>query len=83
MIQIDTANRIIIDGQQTGLALVQRASGTVIYTPESKAGGTAYREHKMPEARYSTAHDSPASGAAGRATLEDHVRRLLATLSNA
>lgn len=83
MIQIDTANRIILDGQQTGLALVQRASGTVIYTPESKSSGTAYREHKMPEARYSTAHDAPASGAAGRATLEAHIRFLLGTMSNA
>lgn len=77
MIQIDTANRIILDGQQTGLALVQRASRTVIYTPESKASGTAYREHKMPETRYSTCHDTPASGVAGRATLEAHVRALL------
>ncbi len=83
MIQIDTANRIILDGQQTGLALVQRASGTVIYTPESRATGTAYREHTMPEPRYSTAHDAPASGAAGRATLEAHIRTLLASLSNA
>lgn len=83
MIQIDTANRIILDGQQTGLALVQRASGTVIYTPESKSGGTAYREHKMPEVRYSTAHDAPASGAAGRAALEEHIRSLLSSLSNA
>jgi hypothetical protein len=80
MIQIDTANRLILDGQQTGLALVQRASGTVIYTPESKASGTAYREHAMPAARYSTAHESPASGAAGRATLEQHVRALLESL---
>lgn len=81
MIQIDTANRIILDGHQTGLALVQRASGTVIYTPESKVGGTAYREHKMPEVRYSTAHDTPASGAAGRALLEDHIRALLVAMN--
>ena len=77
MIQIDTSNRIILDGRQTGLALVQRANGTVIYTPESRASGIAYREHKMPQARYSTAHDNPASGAAGRALLEDHVRQLV------
>lgn len=80
MIQIDTNNRLRIDGVDTGLALVQRASGTVIYTPESRASGTAYREHKMPLARYSTAHDTPASGAAGRAQLEQDVRALLAGL---
>ena len=83
MIQIDTANRIIIDGQQTGLVLVQRAGGTVIYTPESRASGTAYCEHKMPAPRYSTAHDAPASGAAGRNLLEEHVRQLVERLRNA
>lgn len=77
MIQIDTSNRIRIDGRDTGLALTQRASGTVIYTPE---GSSAYREHKMPHARYSTAHDAPASGAAGRAQLESDVRALLERL---
>ena len=77
MIQIDTANRIRIDGCDTGLALTQRASGTAIYTPE---GRSAYREHKMPHARYSTAHDAPASGAAGRAQLESDVRALLERL---
>lgn len=78
MIQIDTSNRIRIDGRDTGLALTQRASGTVVYTPE--IGASAYREHKMPHARYSTAHDAPASGAAGRAQLESDVRALLERL---
>lgn len=81
MIQIDTANRIRIDGVDTGLALAQRASGTVIYTPEGVS--TRYAEHKMPHARYSTAHDAPASGAAGRAQLEADVRALLARLHDA
>ena len=80
MIQIDASNRIVLDGRDTGLALVQRASGTVIYTPESRASGAQYREHKMPHARYSTAHDAPASGAAGRAQLESDVRALLERL---
>lgn len=80
MIQIDTSNRIRIDGRDTGLALTQRASGTVIYTPEGRTG--AYREHKMPHARYSTAHDAPASGAAGRAQLEIDVRALLQQLAS-
>lgn len=80
MIKIDTSNRIRLDGQDTGLALTQRASGTVVYTPE---GRHAYREHKMPHARYSTAHDAPASGAAGRAKLEDDVRALLQALASA
>lgn len=78
MIQIDTANRIRIDGCDTGLALTQRASGTVVYTPEG--AGTSYREHQMPHARYSMAHDAPASGAAGRAQLESDVRALLERL---
>lgn len=80
MIQIDTANRIRIDGRETGLALAQRANGTVIYTPES--AGARYQEHPMPHARYSTVHDAPASGAAGRRQLEADVRALLATLGD-
>lgn len=79
MIKIDTSNRISIDGVETGLALTQRASGTVIYTPE---GRSVYREHKMPHTRYSTAHDAPASGAAGRAQLEIDVRALLYQLAS-
>ena len=79
MIQIDASNRIRIDGHDTGLAITQRASGTVVYTPEGCA--TGYREHKMPHERYSTAHDAPASGAAGRAQLEADVRALLQSLA--
>ncbi len=76
MIQIDTSNRIRIDGQDTRLALVQRASGTVVYTPESRVTGTAYREHQMPHARYSTTNDAPASGVPGRLQLEADVRSM-------
>lgn len=76
MIQVDTTNRILIDGQPTGLAIAQRQDGTVIYTPEGVT--TAYRAHNMPHARYSTAHDAPASGAAGRSQLEADIRALLA-----
>jgi hypothetical protein len=75
MLTIDTSNRISINGQPTGLALTQRREGTVIYTPEGI--GRAYAEHKMPHARYSTAHDAPASGAAGRAQLEADIVALL------
>jgi hypothetical protein len=78
MIQIDTANYIRIDGKNTGLQLTQRRDGTVIYSVDS--GGQNYREYPMPHARYSTAHDYPASGAAGRAQLEADVRALLETL---
>lgn len=78
-LQIDGANRIIIDGKQTGLALVQRQSGTVIYSPESSA--QKYVEHQMPHPRYSAAHDRPASGVAGRLQLESDIRALLLTAS--
>lgn len=88
MLQIDTANRIIIDGRDTGLALTQRRDGTVVYTPET--AGQKYREHKMPHARYSAAHDNPKPmhaspelaakfQTAGRAQLEADVLALLAT----
>jgi hypothetical protein len=77
-IAIDTANRIHLDGQPTGLAVTQRRDGTVVYTPEGFS--TAYREHRMPHARYSLAHDAPASGAAGRAQFEADLRALLASM---
>ena len=75
MLTIDTSSRISINGQPTGLSLTQRREKTVIYTPEGI--GRAYAEHKMPHARYSTAHDAPASGAAGRAQLETDILALL------
>ncbi len=78
-IQIDTTGRILLDHAYTGLALAQNRDGTVIYTPEGI--NTKYTGHKMPHARYSAAHDAPASGAAGRAQLEKDIRALIVTLS--
>lgn len=80
MLQIATTNALMIDGKSIGLSLVQRRDGSVVYTPESRLSGRSYREHKMPHERYSTAHDAPASGAAGRAQLEADLRELLARL---
>ncbi|MES1979570.1 MAG: hypothetical protein V4451_16125 [Pseudomonadota bacterium] len=77
-ITIDTSGRLSIDHVQTGLALAQRREGTVIYTPEGVS--TKYTEHKMPHARYSAAHDAPASGAAGRAQLEADILDLMKKL---
>lgn len=81
MIKIDTTNRISINGQPTGLAVVQRAAGTVVYTPESRASGIEYKEHPMPHTRYSLAHDTPASGAAGRSQFEADILALLERLN--
>lgn len=75
MIQITTANQILLDGQATGLRLTQRKDSTVIYSADWD--GKNYREHSMPHPRYSTAHDAPASGAAGRSQLEADIRALL------
>lgn len=77
-IQIDHANRLHINNQPTGLALSQTRAGTVVYTPAGVA--QKYKEHTMPHARYSVAHDAPSSGAAGRLTLERDVRNLLLRL---
>lgn len=62
--QISTNNRILIDGEHTGLAVTQRRNQTVVYTPE-KAGGGGYQEHTMPHVRYSTAHEAPRGPATG------------------
>jgi hypothetical protein len=77
-ITIDNTNRISIDGRETGLAISQRCVGTVVYTVATAT--TKYAEHIMPHVRYSTAHDKPASGAAGRTQLEADIRALLETL---
>lgn len=90
-IQIDTSGGIIIDGADTGLKLGQRASGTIVYTPESRVSGQKYQEHTMPSGRYSAAHDNPRPThatpelaalykTAGRAQLESDVRELLARI---
>jgi len=75
MLTIDTSNRISIDGRATGLAVTQLRDGTVVYTPEGI--GRPYAEHKMPYARYSTTHDAPSSGAAGRSQFEADLRALI------
>lgn len=75
MIQLYTDGSILINGKNTGLKLVQKQSGTVIYTPEES--GQKYKKHAMPFARYSTAHDSPLSGAAGRFQLENDILELI------
>jgi hypothetical protein len=80
MMTIDTSNRINIDGNSTGLAVTQRREKTVVYTPECASSGRKYQEHTMPHARYSTAHDKPASGAAGRAQFEADILELAARL---
>ena len=88
MLQIDTSDSIIIDGQDIGLKLTQRRNGTVVYTPECAISGRKYKEHAMPHARYSAAHDSPSKPGqqydpkecAGRSQLEADVRALLGSL---
>ncbi len=92
MIQIDTSDRILLDGHPTGLALRQVREGTVIYTPEIAATGQRYKVHKMPHARYSLANDAPRPmhatpelaakypAPAGRAQFEADVRDLIASL---
>lgn len=85
MIQQAPDNSLILDGRDTGLKLAQRRDGSVVYTPENRLRGQAYKEHKMPHARYSLSHDAPTdprtgllTGAAGRAQLESDLRDLLA-----
>lgn len=75
MLQVTTSNRVEIDGQFTGFYVTQKASGTVVYSADQ--GGANYKEHPMPHARYSLAHDAPASGAAGRRQFEADIKALI------
>lgn len=84
MIHQAADNSLILDGRDTGLKLTQRRDGSVVYTPENRLRGQAYKEHRMPHARYSLGHDAPTdprtglpTGSAGRAQLEIDLRELL------
>lgn len=50
MIQIDTTNRIILNGQPTGLAVRQAIHGSIIYRAETAS--TPYEEINLPKTRY-------------------------------
>lgn len=76
MIQIDTLNRIILNGQLTNLAVVQDADKTRVYTPECKISGTPYVEHEMPHVRYSLTHPEPHSGVPGLRQFEADISAL-------
>jgi hypothetical protein len=68
---------ILLDGQSTGLSVTQKKDRTVVYVPESRISGVRYKEFQMPSARYSLAHDAPASGVAGRADFERDLKALI------
>lgn len=80
MLTIYDNGDISISGRSTGLAVTQRRDGTVVYTKESPFTKAKYQEHAMPHARYSLAHDAPASGVAGRAQFEADVLALIESL---
>jgi len=80
-LQIDTADRILLDGQETGLGVFQGRSGTLVYTPESLSRKVNHEAHKMPHARYCLVVDRPDNNLPGRLEFEADVRELLASLS--
>lgn len=65
MIQIDTTNRILVNGKQTGLAIGQHLAGSTIYRPETST--TPYAEIRMPKSRYTLSTE------AGRAEFEQDI----------
>jgi hypothetical protein len=72
MIQIDTTGRIILNGQQTGLAVGQHIAGSTIYRPECLITGKKFKEIKMPQTRYTLSTE------AGRAEFERDVLSAMA-----
>lgn len=81
--QVAENGRISINDEFTGLGVSQSKEGTVVYTVETynrfTNEGRKYKVHPMPQARYSLAHDKPASGAAGRAQFEADIATLMAS----
>lgn len=88
MIEIYTDNSIFLDGRNTGLKVVQKEDGTIVYTPEITPLGAAslgvspqkYVEHSMPHRRYSLATEKPLSGRPGILDFEKDIRDLLAKM---
>ena len=69
MIQIDTANCILIDGKQTGLRVAQHLAGSTIYKPETAS--SSFAEIRMPKSRYTLSTE------AGRAEFEADIKSVL------
>lgn len=81
MLQIDSTNTIILDGQRTAFAVTQKSTGTVVYTKEDRTAGTKYCEHQMPHARYMLAATGvSAKGAPGLDQFEADFKRLIALM---
>ncbi len=83
--RIYTSGAIEVNRVDTGLHVVQTATGTVVYSPERRDFENnriiaAYKEHNMPHARYSLDCNNPASGVAGRDQFEADIVRLVASL---
>lgn len=69
MIQIDTTNRIILNGQPTGLAVIQHLGGSTIC--RLKTSTTPFDEIKMPKRRYTLSTE------AGQAEFEADIKAIL------
>lgn len=70
MIQIDTTNRIVIDGKPSGLAVAQHLAGSTVYKPETST--SAFQEIRMPKSRYTLSTE------AGRNEFETDIKAVLA-----
>ena len=70
MIQIDTTNRIILNGQPTGLGVRQAIHGSIIYRAETAS--TPYEEIKLPQKRYTLSTEQ------GQAEFERDILAVLA-----
>lgn len=73
MIQIDTANRIMIDGKTTDYTVHQTAIETAVVCYST--GQPVWCA--MPHRRYSLSHDQPASGAPGKGQFESDFLALI------
>lgn len=76
-VQITTNNRIIIDGQDTGLHIAQRPERTIVFRPENLLTGQTHKEFVMPELRYSLSCQAPASGVPGADVFENDVKWIM------
>lgn len=76
MLQINTRNEIILDGQNTRITVKQTADGTLV----RYYYGSEVFTYDMPHKTYSLACDNPASGIAGRAQFERDIKQIIGVL---
>jgi hypothetical protein len=76
-ITLYTNGHLSINNKDTGLGVSQTQAGTIVFKREKLDGSQKYEVITLPHARYSLAHDNPASGVPGRTQFEADIQKII------